>query len=139
MTENELEEWKKLTYKLGGVLMSAEKANTEEWMEYRDATITDANKKINELCTMGPDNKPQNDPNSILPPVDPKPVGKAPGTITMNPNHDRELIIAYFLMGIVLAAGIYLVTIEMGKPSLLAAVLTFVLSFGFGLYLIRRW
>ena len=50
-----MNEWEELTMKLGGVLMTAERECTEEWMQYRDEVIKDAEDKIAELKRDGRD------------------------------------------------------------------------------------
>lgn len=43
-----------LALKLGGVLASAERENTDEWMAYRDAVIAEANREIAVLSLSSP-------------------------------------------------------------------------------------
>lgn len=41
--------WKEMAYHLGGILMTARKENTDEWMEYVAREINAANKKAAEI------------------------------------------------------------------------------------------
>lgn len=48
---DELKEWKELALKLGGVLKTVKKENTDEWMEYCDKVIAKAEAKVAALMS----------------------------------------------------------------------------------------